>query len=199
MNILQDIFLPTADACRLLGHPRADTRILNRLKIPFKKDFTTKLWSRNAIYAELKRRRQASHPPPCFLTLSEVAETLKRSTSYTHHLLTKHKIPPTKIPLFRNNLYRITPVYHKQQINKLIKELQFAKNSFPPEGWLEIQDCTSYLARTPQAVRYLCRKHNIRIKKLHTSKYLYNEDDIIRLRKYLHNRRRRIAKQKPQT
>jgi hypothetical protein len=187
---MNDLFIPTSHACRLLGITPRNTATLHRLKIPYKKEFTSLLWSRDAIYSELKRRRQLSHPPPGFITMAEVAKKLGRTISYTHSILTKNKIKPSHAVLWNGCAFRNTIIYPLKQIRKLIDHLSFIKNSFPPEGWLEIKDCTEYLSRTPEGVRQLCRAHNVRIKKLRHSKQLYNEDDIVALRKYLRSRRR---------
>lgn len=196
---MQDLYIPTIHATRLLGLSPRNTKALHRLHIPFKRNFTHLSWSRNALYTELKRRRQLSHPPPGYLTLSEVSDKLGRSIPYTHHLLKRHHIKPSYAQLWvpKACAYRKTPIYPTKQINTLINNLDYAKATFPPEGWLEIQDCTSFLSRTPENVRQLCRLHNIRIKKIHHSKYLYNEDDIIALRRHLRSRHRQFRNDSP--
>ena len=194
---MQDLYIPTHAATRMLGLSPRNTKALHRLKIPCQKDFTSLMWSRNAIYAELKRRRQLSHPPPGYLTLSEVAEKLGRSIPYTHHILKRHHIKPSYAPLWLHHTYRTHPIYSLKQIRNLLNEINYIKATFPPEGWLEIKDCVDYLSRTPENVRQLCRLHNIRIKKIHNSKYLYNEDDIIKLRKHLRSRRRKLRHDTP--
>ena len=195
--MIPDLYIPTHAATRLLGLSPRNTKALHHLQIPHKKDFTYLTWSRNAIYAELKRRRQLSHPPPGYLTLSEVADKLGRSIPYTHHILKHHHIKPSYTPIWQHHSYRTTPIYSLKQIRKLLTDIEFAKAAFPPEGWLEINDCVSYLSRTPENVRQLCRLHNIRIKKINHSKYLYNEDDIVQLRKHLRSRRRKYRHDSP--
>lgn len=192
-----DTYIPTSEALRLLGYAPRSTAPLRRLQIPHKRDFTHYLWSRNAIYAELKRRRLATHPPPGYITLSQVAARFERSLPYTLHILHKYKLYPSHVRLWSHGGFRRTSIYPIKAINKIIAEQSYAKTSFPPEGWLEIKDCTSYLSRTPENVRQLCRLHNVRIKKLRHSKYLYNEDDIVRLRKHLRSRKIKLNPPQP--
>lgn len=184
---MQDLYIPTADAARLLSlTPRNCTGTLHRLKVPCKKDFNTRLWSRNAIYAILKQRRQALHPPPGYIFLADIAACLHRSESYTLHLLQKHHIKPSYTPIWNPNKKRFykTPIYSLAQKKQLLREISFEKSSFPPEGWLTVNDCASFLSRSPESVRYIAKLYNVRIKKIHHAKQLYNEDDIVHIRKY---------------
>lgn len=184
---MQDLYIPTADAARLLNlTQRYCSGTLHRLRIPYKRDFNTLLWSRNAIYAILKQRRQTLHPPPGYLTITDIAAHLHRSPSYTLHLLQKHHLKPSYTPIWtpEKKRYYKTAIYTRAQFRQLLREISFEKSSYPPEGWLTIQDCASFLSRSPESVRYIAKLHNVRIKKINKSKYLYNEDDIVHIRKY---------------
>lgn len=182
---MEDSFIPTAQACQLLGLAPTNTRALHNLNIPCKKDFTSRIWSNNAIQAILKKRNRFSIPPPGFLTLQEAAAQCKRSLSYTHHLLKLNNIAPSRAPIWNGKTIRTTIVYPITQIKYIIDEQASRKNNFPPEGWLEINDCVAYLHRTPKTVRTLCKKHNVRTLTVHISKKLYNEDDIVAIRRIL--------------
>ena len=189
MDPLEDVFIPTSHACRMLGLAPFNSRALHNLRIPCKKDFTSLLWSRNAIYAILKKRRRLSPPPPGFLTLQEAAAKCRRSPSYTHHLFKINNISPSRAPLWNGKTIRNTIIYPICQIKQILDEQAYRKNNFPPEGWLEISDCTSYLNRTSKTVRTLCKKYNVRTLQIHISKKLYNEDDIVSLRRKIRTRR----------
>lgn len=185
-------FITTKQACRLLGYSTVTADTLRKLNIPSKKILSTTLWDLQAVNAELRRRASLSHPPPGCLTLSEVAEKIGHSTPYTHHFLKKHQIRPTYCTLWRNHATRITPIYTQRQIERLLTKLKQDKYAFPPEGWLTIKDCTSYLNCTAETVRVHVRKNEIRVKKIHNSKQLYNEDDIVQLRKRIRGRHLRF-------
>lgn len=186
------MYLTTKQACRLLGYSSVSAEYLRRLKIRSIKILSSYCWNLQDINAELARRKKISHPPPGCLTLSEVAEKISHTSPYTHHFLRKHKITPSYCTLWRNHASRQIPVYHLRQIDKLLNKLQKEKYAFPPEGWLTISDCTSFLNCSAETVRTYVRKGEIRAKKIHHSKQLYNEDDIITLRKKLRGRANRF-------
>ena len=185
-------FLTTKQACRLLGYSSASVSYLRRLKIPSKKILSSRVWSLKAINAELRRRASLSHTPPGCLTLSEVAEKINHTAPYTHHFLKKHNVRPSYCQIWRNHATRTTPIYTQRQIDRLLNKLQEQKYSFPPEGWLTITDCTSYLSVAAETVRKYVRNNKVRAKKIHNSKQLYNEDDIIELRKLIRGRHNRL-------
>ncbi len=187
------MYLTTKQACRALGYSSVSAEYLRRLKIRSIKILHSYCWNLQDINAELARRKKISHPPPGCLTLSEVAEIINHSVPYTHHFLKKHHIAPSFCTLWVNHSARQVRVYRQRQIDKLLNKLQQEKYSFPPEGWLTISDCTSFLNCSAETVRTYVRKNEVRAKKIHTSKQLYNEDDIITLRKKLHGRSRRLS------
>lgn len=191
---MPELFIPSRDACRLLNLTYPNTRSLHSLGIRSKKDFNERLWSRDDIYAELRRRRLNSHPPSGFLTVADIARKLNRSLAYTYFLLSKSRIKPSYAHIWNGSAYGKTKIYSAAQLRAFLRDMEFKKNSFPPEGWLLMADCASFLNRSPQYLRaYLFPKHKIRIKKLSSSLCLYNEDDIIELRKLLRRRTKKTA------
>lgn len=181
-TLMEDVYIPTADACLLLN-VSVNPAILHYHNIPHKKEFTSLYWSRNAIYKLLKERRLASSAPKNYLTTQDVAEKLGRTENVAVYLLKKEKVPCISFRKWNGRCYRNTKIYHVKAVNKLIAKLRFERNSFPPEGWLESKDVTAFLHLSYQQARKVCIANNVRIKAITPHKYLYNEDDVVALRR----------------
>jgi hypothetical protein len=178
----EDIFIPTADACMLLGCS-INPASLHYHKIPHRKEFTSLYWSRNAIYALLKKRRLATKPPKNYLTAQQAQDFLHVSEQMFSKLIKREKIPCSIASMWVNRGFRAIRVYHIKNIKRLAAKLRFERNSFPPEGWLSINDVADYLHLGTQYARAICKSSRVRVRKIHPRLYLYNEDDVVALRK----------------
>ena len=186
--MLEDIYIPSADACMLLG-VAVNTQNLHRYKIPHKKEFTSLYWSRNAIYAILKERRILSSVPKGYVDLEGVAEMLKCCIDCAVRQLKKYKVPYILTRMYTNGRYSKRRVYALADVRKMAQKYSFLRSSYPPEGWLTIHDVSDYLHLKDQQCRKLCHQYKVRMKPVTARKYIYNEDDIVALRKTLYRRK----------
>lgn len=179
-------YIPTFKACNLLHVPLHSSYLLTKIhKVRSRKDFNQKFWNLDDINAIIKVRKAKSRPPKGYITNEEAADLLHRSIGVARAVYLANGLPPTRMKLWCKTRYRSAICWNRKEAMRIARAYNRTNHTLPPEGWLSMSDCKTYLGMNRQKAAYWIKKYGVAKRRINKRRYHYAEDDIVALRRQL--------------